>query len=41
MNHDTAKEKAKRHRSIYKRIWPASVVLVNSLEFAKPLIAIE
>ena len=41
MNHDTAKEKVKRHRSIYKRIWSAFVDLVNSMEFAKPLIAIE
>ena len=41
VNHDTAKEKVKRHRSIYKRIWSAFVDLVNSMEFAKPLIAIE
>ena len=41
MNHDTAKEKVKRHRSIYKRIWSAFVDLVNSMEFAKPLIAID
>ena len=41
MNHDTAKGKVKRHRSIYKRIWSAFVDLVNSMEFAKPLIAIE
>ena len=41
MNHDTAKEKVKRHRSICNRIWSAFVDLVNSMEFAKPLIAIE
>ena len=37
MNRDTANEKVKRHRSIYKRIWSAFVGLVNSME----LIAIE
>ena len=41
MNHDAAREKVKRHRSMYKRILSAFVDLVNSLELAKPLIAIE
>ena len=30
MNHDTEKEKVKRHRSIYKGVWSAFVDLVNS-----------
>ena len=43
MNHDTAREKVKRHRPMYKRIrkWSACVSLANSsLEFAKPLFSI-
>ena len=39
MNHNTAREKVRRHRSMCKRIWSAFVDLVNLVEFAKPFIA--